>query len=414
MWRTAILTAGLLCAATATGEGQERAAAADTRQPQGLIAEPLALERAALFAGRNLIGSGEARAGIYADVFNMIPGAGWIAGGPGYRQWYAGERIFADASAAISWRGYRTAQARVELPKLAGGKLMLGAQIRWQDFTQVNTFGEGPATLASNHAQYRLRSTNLAGFTTVRPLRWLAVNGQGGWFQPSIRPPSGPFRADRPDARAIFPDDPVFAAPNQPAYLYGEASVVADARDAPDHPTRGGLLRGAAATFSDRDSGALSFRRYEAEGAGFLPLAGARLVVALHGWLVTSDTSAGRHVPFYLQPALGGHNTLRGYADYRFHGRNMLLFTGEARVPLTTHLDVAAFVDAGNVGARLADLNLDTRSYGAGLRLHARRHTFARLDVAHGGEGWRILLRLTDPLNLSRLARRTAPIPFVP
>jgi hypothetical protein len=92
----------------------------------------------------------------------------------------------------------------------------------------------------------------------------------------------------------------------------------------------------------------------------------------------------------------------------------MLLFTGEARVPLMTHLDVAAFVDAGNVAVRLADVNLDKRSYGAGLRLHARRHTFARLDVAHGGEGWRILLRLTDPLNLSRLSRRTAPIPFVP
>ena len=73
-----------------------------------------------------------------------------------------------------------------------------------------------------------------------------------------------------------------------------------------------------------------------------------------------------------------------------------------------------SFLDAGNVAARLSDLNLDKRSYGAGLRLHTRRRTFARFDVAHGGEGWRLLFRLTDPLNLARLSRRTAAVPFVP
>jgi hypothetical protein len=79
-----------------------------------------------------------------------------------------------------------------------------------------------------------------------------------------------------------------------------------------------------------------------------------------------------------------------------------------------THVDAAVFVDAGNVAARTADLNMNKRSYGAGLRLHAQRGTFARLDLARGGEGWRIMFKLTDPLNLARLTRRTAPAPFVP
>jgi hypothetical protein len=63
-----------------------------------------------------------------------------------------------------------------------------------------------------------------------------------------------------------------------------------------------------------------------------VPLADSRLVLALRGWLVASDTGDGRVVPFYLQPGLGGHNTLRGYPDYRFHDRNMLVLTVESRI----------------------------------------------------------------------------------
>ena len=81
---------------------------------------------------------------------------------------------------------------------------------------------------------------------------------------------------------------------------------------------------------------------------------------------------------------------------------------------MMTHVDAAVFFDAGNIAPRLGDLSLDKRSYGAGVRLHTRRQTFARLDIARGGEGWRFVFRLTDPLDLSRLSRRTAAVPFVP
>jgi outer membrane protein assembly factor BamA len=138
------------------------------------------------------------------------------------------------------------------------------------------------------------------------------------------------------------------------------------------------------------------------------------VVIAAHGWLVVSDTREGQVVPFYLQPSIGGHNSLRGYADYRFHDRNLLLINAEARVAMMTHVDAVAFVDAGNVASRVRDLDLGKRSYGAGLRLHSRRQTYARLDVARGDEGWRFVFRLSDPLSLTRIWRRTAAVPFVP
>jgi hypothetical protein len=322
--------------------------------------------------------------------------------------------MFADASAAISWRGYKNAQARFELPRLAASRIALGTALRWQDYGQINYFGEGAGSLESDVSEYRLKSTNVVGYATIRPVEWLAFGLEVGALNPTLAPRSGQFMRERPDTSDVFPRDIVFAMPEQPNFMHSQASVTTDTRDFAGHPTRGGLYRAAVSKFSDRDTRLFSFQRYEAEAAQFIPVAGSRLVFALHGWVAASDTNEGQHVPFYLQPSLGGHNSLRGYADYRFHDRNMLLVNAEARIAMMTHVDAAVFWDAGNVAARFGDLNLDKHSWGAGLRLHSRRQTYARFDMARGDEGWRFLFRLSDPLSLNRLTRRTASVPFVP
>ena len=396
--RVATVTCALLGADTADARQKSQSAPPPlpeaAEEAEGLVAEPRELERAVIFLDRHLGGSNRGE-GWFVDFGNMIPGAGWLAIGPGYRQWYADDHVLVEGSAAISTRGYKTAHATLELPRLLRSRLELGAQYRWQDFTQVKYFGEGPDTAESELSRFRLQSHNLVGYATVRPRQWLGIGGRIGWVEPSI-------------------SESVFGAPEQPTFVHSEASITADTRDFPGHATQGSVARAAVSHFSDRDLDAFSFTRYEAEAAHFQPFADRRVVLALRGWLVTSDTAEGHSVPFYLQPSLGGPKSLRGYSDYRFHDRNMLLFTAETRIALMRHVDAAVFVDAGNVGPRVADLDLGKRSYGAGVRLHSRRETFARFDVARGEEGWRFLFRLTDPLNLSRLTRRTAPVPFVP
>lgn len=381
-------------------------------EPTGFLVEPDLVQRAVLFNDRHFA-NGELTEGWYIDAFNMIPGAGWLSGGPGYRRWYSRDRMFTDASAAVSWHGYKQAQARVEFPRLLRSRLLAGTQVRLQDFPQVAYYGEGPRSLEGDRSEYQIESADVVGYAVFRPVQWLGVGGNIGWLKPSIGPRGGFFKGGDPDTREAFPQDVVFAVPEQPSFLHAEASVTADTRDFAGRPTRGGLYRAAAAQFSDRGSGIFSFRRYEVEGAQFVPLGGSRVVLAVHGWLVGSETGDGRAVPFYLQPSLGGHNSLRSYPEYRFHDRSLLLVNLETRVAMTTHVDAAFFVDAGSVGARIGDLDLANRSYGAGLRLHSRRQTFARLDVARGREGWSLVLRLTDPLNLARLTRRTAAAPFV-
>jgi hypothetical protein len=392
---------------------QDQAATEYRSETQGLLAEPGLIERATIFGDRHF-GNGELTNGFYMTAWNMIPGAGWISGGPGYRRWYSGDRLFLDASGAISWRGYKTAQARVELPRLLRSRLAVGAQARLQDFTQVSYFGEGSESVESSVSEYRLKSKNLVGYATLRPLESIGIDTHIGWLTPSIHPRAGTFKRERPDARDVFAGDMVFALREQPTFVHSGAAITSDTRDFPGHPTRGGLVHASVDHYSDRESDLFSFKRYEVEAAHFLPLGDSRVVIAAHGWLVTSDTGEGQSVPFYLQPGLGGQNSLRSYDDFRFHDRNLMLVTVEARLAMMTHVDAAVFVDAGNVASRVGDLNIDKRSYGAGLRLHSRRQTYARLDVARGDEGWRLVLRLTDPLNLARLSRRTAAVPFVP
>jgi hypothetical protein len=396
------------------GPGQSPPPPDSATEPQGFLAEPDIVRRAVIFADRNLGGSGGERGGgFYVDFGDLISGAGWIALGPGYRRWFASEKVVADTSAVLSWRGYKTVQGTLEAPALARNRLTIGTQFRWSDFGQVNFFGIGPDTLESNESEYRIRATNLTGYAAVRPVQWFSVGSKVSWVQPSIDRRSGFFRSNRPDAIEIFPADIVFSVIDQSAFVHSELSVTADTRDFPQHPLRGGVLRGAMAKFSDRDRGLFTFSRYEAEVAQFVPVVDGRIVVGVHGWLVASDADDGRFVPFYLQPNLGGHNSLRSFADYRFRDRNMLLLNAEARIAMTTHIDTAVFVDAGNVARRVSDLNLDHRSYGVGLRLHSRRQTYLRFDVAKGVEGWRFLFRLHDPFTLSRLNSRFAPIPFV-
>jgi Omp85 superfamily domain len=411
-----------VCAIAASAGAQERRPAAPNRvvadylyEPEGYIFEPDLITRAAIFADRHF-GKGDLTNGIYVDMGDqMIPGAGWITVGPGYRKWYSKDQLFLDASAAMSWNGYKSAGLRVEAPKLMRSRLLLGAEGTLQDFTQIMFFGEGPVAPHANESAYRLRSKEVVGYATVRPVEWIDVTASGGWFAPSILEPSEGFLfgKNRANALDLFAGNPSFSN-DAPTFLRTELSVVADRRDYPGHPTSGSLVRGLVTGYADRDSNVFNFRRYEAEVEHFVPLDRARVVLAVRGWVAASQTDAGQIVPIYLEPSLGGTNSLRGYQDYRFHDRNLALLNIETRVAIFTHMDGAVFVDAGNVAARFGDLNLDHRDYGFGIRFHTRRETFARVDVARGADGWRLAFRMSEPLNPSRYSRRTVAAPFVP
>ncbi len=112
--------------------------------------------------------------GFYPELGHMITGGGWISAGPGFRHHLLNDRALIDMSAAVSWRAYKIAQARFELPYLADERLAIGAQALWQDFTQVQVlrrrsrFPVGRAQRLSDEIDQRRRLRELVGHANAR------------------------------------------------------------------------------------------------------------------------------------------------------------------------------------------------------------------------------------------------------
>ena len=381
--------------------------------PNGFVHEPGVLKRFVNATDGVVKEDGSATNGFYPQFGTMITGSGWIAAGPGFRH-ALGDVARIDMSAAISWNRYKVAQGRFELPHLAD-RIAVGLQGVYQDLTQVHYFGVGPDTHETGRSDYRLRNAEAIADATVRASSWMSIGGRFGWLQK-------PTLADGREAGVAstfdrYDDSSAPGLHSQPSFWYGDVSVAADSRDHAGHASTGGLYRATAAEYLDRDAGLYTFRRYELEATQFLPLVSRRWVIALRAREVFSQTTASQVVPFYMMPSLGGHNTLRGYGDYRFHDNDMQSFTAESRWSIFTHVDAAVFVDAGKVAPRPSDLDFHDlrRAYGVGLRVHNASTTLGRLDVGHSTEGWHVFFRISDALKRSTpINRQTTPVPFVP
>lgn len=380
----------------------------------GALPEPRVVTRIVDRAG-GVLGDGRRPSDGWYGSLDSVASGGWLGVRAGRRAHFWNDRARMDASAAISVRGYSDLRLLVELPRLASDRLIAGVVATRRDLTQVGYWGVGLATQEPLRADYRLTATEVVGYADYALTRRIRLSGRTGWLtSPEIRPSSGLFDRDDPDIGVLFPADPAVTLSYQPAFLHAGVSAAYDTRDALDHPARGGLVRAAATLFDDRDGGRFSFRQYEGELLAAVPVVRDRWTLVGHGWAVLSSVPDGHDVPFYLMPSLGGANTLRSYSSFRYHDRHMVLGGVESRFALFTHVELAAFVDAGSVAARARDLDLSKYSYGLGLRAHVHSSTLGRLDVARGPEGMRVVLSFSDPFGLSRLFRRAGLAPFIP
>jgi hypothetical protein len=371
-----------------------------------VLANPGLFARAVEWAGAKLDGPSSPRDGFYPETGGMIPGAA-LSAGPGYRRHLFGDRMVVDASAAISWRRYKMTQAQIAWPGLLHGRVSIGAQVQYHDFTQISHFGVGPDTLKSSRTNYRLRDLDTLGFATLRATPWLTITGRAGVLQPVDN--GAGLSSQHPPTTERFGETSAPAVGVQLNYLHADVAGEIDTRDVPGYPAQGGRYRLSLATFHDRDLARYSFRRVEADAVQYIRF--GRTALALRGRIDVSATGRTQDVPFYLLPTLGGSSTLRGYADYRFRDRHALLVDAEYRWPLLPFVDAAVFYDAGSVAPRVGGLGRRwLTNYGVGVRAHSATHLIARFDVARGREGTRAALTFTAPL--SRSHRSVAP--YVP
>jgi outer membrane protein assembly factor BamA len=377
--------------------------------PESGAAGPGRLARAISWAESELDGGAAAADGFYPEFGGMITGAG-VSLGPGYRQHIFGDRAFIDASIARSWHGYSMMQSTITAPRLLDDRLTIGAQVKYQDFTQINFFGVGNGTLKTDQTDYRLKYFDVGGFAAVHPNRSVTITGRAGLMRragvlqgTSTLYPSVEERFDESSAPGLT---------QQPNYAHADIAIESDTRDVPGYPSRGGRHRASIAAFDDREIGRYSFRRVEVETSQYVPVTD-RSVFSIRGRMDLSQTAAGQQVPFYMLPALGSGQTLRGYADYRFRDRDLLLLSAEYRLPIARALDAAVFYDAGTVAPTAAGvLSMRTMhtDYGIGVRAHSNRHVLVRLDLARSREGMQAVVSFTPSMTLSK---RTV-APYVP
>jgi Omp85 superfamily domain len=181
----------------------------------------------------------------------------------------------------------------------------------------------------------------------------------------------------------------------QPDYLRTAAVFVFDDRDMPRNTHEGNFVSLTLARFADRDRGASSFNRVTLDARRYQPLGSHRHVLAMRLLTSQSFADAGSYVPFYLQETLGGGFTMRSYPSFRFRGDKLLTLSTEYRFEITPRYELAAFYDGGKAWDHAAFSLRDMKSsYGLGLRWKTWDSVRFRLDVGHGSEGTRVLLKL--------------------
>jgi hypothetical protein len=319
---------------------------------------------------------------FYLTFGGLYPSGGFAPGVAG-RAAIGHARL--NAGVAYSARGYKMAQTSLNFPELAGNRIEIETRVKWIDATQVPFYGVGNDSRKDDRVHYGLRSLEAGGSIALKPVSWYRIGAGYGIRNMEDREGTGRFpsiETFETPAPALFSDA---------KYTHATVFTAIDWRESPGYTRRGGLYRVALNDFKDADD-QFGFRRLDAEIQQSIPLLKEHWVIAFRAVAQTTDVDGDEMVPYYLLPTLGGARMHRGYSDFRFQDRHVLLLSGEYRWLPSRIVDMALFVDAGKVASERRDLDLDhlKTAYGIGIRFHGPTFTPLRIDVARGDEGVRV------------------------
>jgi len=265
--------------------------------------------------------------------------------------------------------------------------------VNFNHFPREDFYGLGPDSLSANLSDYLYRSVSVEGVWGIQFNRWLGWSVRGGFLGINIQP--GTDR-DTPDVQFLFAQDSTPGLLAGPDFLHVETALLADYRDKPGDAHKGGMLGLVLGHFDDRGSDQLRFERISVETRQYLPLWSNYRRLALRFLTSFDQPSAGGQVPFYLMECLGGTNSIRGFPEYRFRDRNLLLMSAEYRWDAAEFLQMVLFYDTGKVFSRPGDFGFTglEKGFGGGLRIKKGGTVFLRLELGHSREGNEVHFRL--------------------
>lgn len=405
------LTAGPACAQDSVAVTRVEQLRAMRREKAERLAPPKPpgrVERAVRFVERRLTGRGTGEdLGIFRPLFgDLHEGAGPTAGlryAP-----LSGDDVRATVDVRASLKGYRGVDG---LLGYDAGPAVAYAYGRYRHMPEEDFYGIGAGTPRADRADYRLDEAIAGLLAGVRPHRRVFMGVHGSFL--AMRPGPGDDE-DVPDLRERFD---AAAVPGRGLdYVVAGGWLAWDTRNLAHTPLFGsrfaptqrrlrGLSLGArhgvflaaeAAHHLTTGRARFDFTRVDVELQQLIPIRNGYQSLALRQHGTFTFTAVDHAVPFYLLPALGGAYTIRGYDAFRFRDRHAVLFTAEYRWQAWIFLDLALFVDAGQVFHDVDALGRDGLAvgYGIGFRAHTRAGVVARFDVARSEEGVVYILKL--------------------
>lgn len=316
----------------------------------------------------------------------LYPWFGSVFGGTGMAIGAGFLKRFPNAAAVnlqtgISLNNSMMARGTIAAPELFD-LVQLDATAQWLDARGVSFYGSGPGSDINARTRYDYKPIEIGANATMRPFRYFLVGG--GYSLLDINTTLNVPRF-RPTEMPGIDRDLTFQV--------ARATVAFDTRTSPGYTTRGGLYRVTLERHHESGGRPFSFQSTEYEAVQMLPLLREQFVLAGRALMTVATPDSGHEVPVMLAPFLGSGSTLRGFANRRFSDRSRVLLSGEYRWRPSRYLDMALFLDAGQVAPNRRDFDLAEfeTSWGLGARFHGPTFNALRVEVARGREGLRFI-----------------------
>ncbi|MDB5025698.1 MAG: polymerase [Mucilaginibacter sp.] len=163
----------------------------------------------------------------------------------------------------------------------------------------------------------------------------------------------------------LFETDPAIQDRFGGASVFVGPSLIYDSRNNNTYTTKGFIIT----SYYNLMHGILGNNSYAGgffniEYSQFFPL-GKKLVLAFD---VQEQSLTGGRSPFYLLPALGSDEMMRGYYNGRYRDRNLIAGQTELRYRLSNRIGIVGFAGTGEVAHTGFSLKALKPDYGCGLR----------------------------------------------
>jgi outer membrane protein assembly factor BamA len=250
-------------------------------------------------------------------------------------------------------KGYRF-ELGFAMPRLADGRLQLDLDAGHHNYPRMEYYGPGPDSEKGSRSVYRLEETSFDASLAIVPTGYLRMGVTGGYVAVNVGPGvrTGVVSTDQVFVPAVTP-----GIQDQTNFYRTGGFLEFDYRDIPGGPRSGGYYTARFLYHDDQDLRLYSFRRLDLEAQQYVPFFNKKRVIALRARTGMTWAGAAQTVPFYMQPYVGGADTLRGFRNFRFSDDNHIVTNIEYRWESFPGLDMALFFDAGKVTNKRTQLN---------------------------------------------------------